>query len=763
MSVDGGESVTRYDPSSMARVDVGIEELGDDITMTDFSEYHISEIRKRARGKRIFISFISIFAIAGITLGIITGVSKSGTKTSRLSSKLSSKCSPNAVSTLNGFEDCKSVCAQAECCGLAKDDPGSCADERADTCEAFDTYCTVLSFDYDNNGKVEAREIVTVPPADLRINEVCEWDSLASGEGFFACENACKPGSCCYEVIETCLITNPEICDDYAACGILHVQQFVSVPPAVSNIAEICAPESLDDKDGYNMCKNACDPGECCLEPIEACRVENSDICSEYEVCKILHGTPKSHPSSIESQIVTKCNTNALVGDDSQAQECKDLCQPAACCFTSNKDDSCNTPDNEAWCSQYAACQLLDHIGDDGINNNKEAQDVVQSACSDTSSKGLIACSNVCAPANCCFDGSLDCTETGMDNLRCSHYEACGILYDHDKNPNTTTKPNPVATESDQKSSLELAMHISNVCSNESIQTTEGSDDCLNLCEDNLCCFADDEEVNCLKDHGEKCVVYAACDNIVHGEYALKPEDTSSQTSNNIPVENPKSYNEELTEKCQQAKITTLEGFNECLDLCKAHLCCSTTDKRENCYNDHPNECDDYAPCAVLTAHSSSLSNAEDIVDGVCDVESIKTREGLNECQSVCGEHLCCFSPIGTKSNCVDTLGEECSKYHSCIHLTLATGGPVGIRKDEPNSISSLNESESEGFDYKIPEQDSLGFSCSEEHIAEAGETDCDNMCNERSCCFEEGVGNCKVTDKDFCVSAETFCSEDSS
>mmetsp|Transcript_14238 Transcript_14238/g.21369 ORF Transcript_14238/g.21369 Transcript_14238/m.21369 type:complete len:616 (-) Transcript_14238:557-2404(-) len=590
----GGETgnSSRYDPTTMTRiVDVDLDcEL-------DFGEVEDAEIAKK--GRRPFAFIISLICIVGLAFSLSIGSVRE--KVTSLGSfgvgNLQVMCSPSAVSTKEGFSECESKCGKGDCCLLPANDPKNCAEKETDMCQKVVAYCAILSLDHDHDGKVDVEEPVAVPSADSSINEKCQWDILSSTDGYSECRDACAPGNCCYKDSSTCKVTNPEMCMGYNSCKILHVQELVTVPSAVSNIAQLCKPELLDVKEGYNLCKNACDPGQCCVEPIEACKVENPGKCSEYNVCNILHGTPKSHPSSIESKIVTQCNTNALSSIE-DVQECKDLCQPAACCFTSNKDDSCNTPDNEDWCSQYGACQVLDHIGDDGINSHESAQSTVKAACSDESPDGLIACSNACHPANCCFDSTQNCFENGMDNLRCSHYEACGILYHDDKDPNTSVKPNPVAKDTSQESMFQLATHISTVCNDESLKTTEGLDECYNVCEDNLCCFADDEELNCVKNHGEKCVVYAACDNMVHGEYAPQPEDADFQTYNSPDyVEKPTTFYEELEEKCDDYAAT---GSDECAVLCSERMCCFTSDVKENCYNAHPMECDDYTPCAVL-------------------------------------------------------------------------------------------------------------------------------------------------------------------
>ena len=65
--------------------------------------------------------------------------------------------------------------------------------------------CTILSFDYDGDGKV-----------DVLIDKLCQWDRLQMEEGSKVCKAACKPSNCCLDNTDTCTMTNPDACKEYA-------------------------------------------------------------------------------------------------------------------------------------------------------------------------------------------------------------------------------------------------------------------------------------------------------------------------------------------------------------------------------------------------------------------------------------------------------------------------------------------------------------------------------------------------------------------
>eukprot|EP00957_Ditylum_brightwellii_P060996 4630200-Ditylum_brightwellii.AAC.1 len=69
---------------------------------------------------------------------------------------------------------------------------------------------------------------------------------------------------------------------------------------------------------------------------------------------------------------------------------------------------------------------------------------------------------------------------------------------------------------------LSMVEEIASVCAEEFIVTPDEREECMNLCEANLCCFAPGSQ-NCLKDCGEMCVVYAGCNILTEEEDNSSP------------------------------------------------------------------------------------------------------------------------------------------------------------------------------------------------------------------------------------------------
>jgi len=187
-------------------------------------------------------------------------------------------------------------------------------------------------------------------------------------------------------------------------------------------------------------------------------------------------------------------------------------------------------------------------------------------------------------------------------------------------------KSNPVDTE--MKSPLSLVEEIASVCAEELIVTPDVREECMNLCEDNLCCFALGSQ-NCLKDHGEMCVVYAGC------SILTEEEDNSSPLpplNNNDFPDVPSSFYDQISKRCLETKLNTQEGLTQRNDIHKRHFCCFLTDLLANCYNDHSTKCDNFMLCSqlitpvqetVVSINTEQITNQ--IVERVCNATSIQS------------------------------------------------------------------------------------------------------------------------------------------
>ena len=354
-------------------------------------------------------------------------------------------CSPLAVSTDGGWEECERLCAEAECCLVPEGHWFSCDMGNEVDCKAYESACATLehveNLKKDLGGGSERNPLpasvpaVKVFPAPLDLNVICDPESLSTIDGFAACSDACLPASCCFDPSNTslCVVSNPDACDRYGACSILD-------------------------------------------------------------------GSP-SHPSSLPSQSKAKCNTQALKSADS-VRNCRQFCAPAMCCFTSlgmgeTEEEDCLTETSEAWCGQYATCQGLFHIGDgdeDFFGDDSEAKDAVDDACG----MGYRPCVNICDPAECCFRSALlhHTCEDGLFDLNCDHYQACETLY-------STIIINDIKGEAKKIQLEEPPSRFDHICSS---PLSNDISICEHLCHNAHCCSESDEA--CIVENSEACMGY---------------------------------------------------------------------------------------------------------------------------------------------------------------------------------------------------------------------------------------------------------------
>eukprot|EP00957_Ditylum_brightwellii_P000827 65707-Ditylum_brightwellii.AAC.1 len=112
---------------------------------------------------------------------------------------------------------------------------------------------------------------------------------------------------------------------------------------------------------------------------------------------------------------------------------------------------------------------------------------------------------------------------------------------------------------------LSMVEEIASVCAEELIVTPDGRDKCMDLREDNLCCFAPGSQ-NCLKDHREMCVVYAGCSILMEEKDNSSPHPSSN--NNEFPGV-PSSFYDLISERCLETKFNTHEEFTQCYNIGK--------------------------------------------------------------------------------------------------------------------------------------------------------------------------------------------------
>eukprot|EP00957_Ditylum_brightwellii_P212228 15367109-Ditylum_brightwellii.AAC.1 len=71
--------------------------------------------------------------------------------------------------------------------------------------------------------------------------------------------------------------------------------------------------------------------------------------------------------------------------------------------------------------------------------------------------------------------------DIGFDNLCCSCYDACGILYHHEKDPNTFVNPNLIAKDTSQEHLMQVGKQVEEACETAFDDVPDKQQQCLNL------------------------------------------------------------------------------------------------------------------------------------------------------------------------------------------------------------------------------------------------------------------------------------------
>ena len=175
------------------------------------------------------------------------------------------------------------------------------------------------------------------------------------------------------------------------------------------------------------------------------------------------------------------------------------------------------------------------------------------------------------------------------------------------------------------------------------------SDECRMACEPADCCdFPSNLELSCLKGNEDQCLTYHQHCSILHGG---QPAVSSS------PIPRAPSN---LKDVCTTEKVATVDGFQECEEACEAP-CCYEDTTEGTCTNE---ECNDYAPCLILSATDHIHDSIPKHVAEQClDLDTVSGRAG---CRIACSHALCCFAKGHICPHPDDAF---CSQYSICDDL----------------------------------------------------------------------------------------------
>jgi len=318
-----------------------------------------------------------------------------------------------------------------------------------------------------------------------------------------------------------------------------------------------------------------------------------------------------------------------------------------------------------------------------------------------------------------------------------------------------------------QSQLLHLSEEIFQSCSERSLKTTPGRNECVSQCHGHYCCFERDADFgSCVAQPNSYCFAYAACENVI-----TDFEMNNANIVDNTPLLEGTPHDGQvmnaqdvqlLTDTCSEENIATLEGMRDCSAFCQHHMCCFNDLESENCmtqHDDHEAECEAYGVCKILadgpedvdtgdianTDPGASATNAEvsdhafkektqtellqlsqNIFES-CTVKSVGTDAGRNACLSLCHGHFCCFEEEVEFGSCVAQPNSYCFAYAACENIV------SDFEMDNANNIDNM-EIVLNAQDVKL-----LSDTCSKENIASLmGIRDCTAFCQHHMCCFND-------------------------
>jgi len=359
-------------------------------------------------------------------------------------------------------------------------------------------------------------------------------------------------------------------------------------------------------------------------------------------------------------------------------------------------------------------------------------------------------CEEACAPALCCVaQGDIDCSVS--DPSLCRAFSACNPFWEMDgfhpkfieekKEVNTSEKVefveevvtnkfgDPVETVdvpmiSSANSNSKLTA-ISSVCSNDAIQSLNGYNECVILCNPALCCIGLGEDCSISKQGW--CAEHDICRNVWTGPSAGS-EETNEKPNEVIILQETPSPSVRTTDMPTTSPTyrTTPHPTYNTMDL-------------SNSIPEIPNE----------------TSGEDESIGKVCSDENIASRGGLNQCVLKCNEALCC---VGMGTDCFFQKREWCEEYtHTCNRIfseELNINFGAGSQQNQNEMVTSITSAPTQNPTHNpthnptaaptsFPKKTAnvqINSICSKENVeSQDGHDHCILECNVALCCFRVG------------------------
>lgn len=462
------------------------------------------------------------------------------------------------------------------------------------------------------------------PPRDLDAR--CSPKALTDN-GKEPCLVDCERAECCdfpANLPLSCLEGNQPKCLVYhAACSHLNADSYdestipSSVPPAPSNLQELCTSSSLKTVDGFTGCHEACKHAECCYE--EGVGTCTHDECTGYAPCLTLAATDHVH-EDIPALVDQVCASDRLVSMEGRA-ECRQACSHALCCFAPDDQETSCLHHDTSFCSQYDKCNELE-----SVQPVEATPEEIQLTCQDNEDvPGHISlCELVCQKGACCFSDQV-CDEVAS-GIQCSDYEPCRkVFIGNEENgsevPNWENDGGGDNSENGDGSHWDNGgVHlnldavekedIDTACEANKMEIVKIPDEptlCEQVCKSGACCF--DKGVKCdVADPERFCTIFSACSKLHPNEEEEK--------------ENPPVDEEAIKAACQK------DDLKECENLCMQGYCCY---EGAVCDVPHPERfCAHFGYCDVLDGDDAD-DDDDELVDDEQDEEENQVDDDMDD------------------------------------------------------------------------------------------------------------------------------------
>ena len=341
-----------------------------------------------------------------------------------------------------------------------------------------------------------------------RTDDCRDVAALHTHDGWDRCERACIAASCCHEppgdALSCVTKRSRSLCEEYTKlCGRLHTiveppagKETIYVPPAPSNIGEICSEDSLATAAGLMVCEEVCHHSRCCkYQPTDGhrtnniqlrnCKEDNVETCASYD--RPCHALPGFDVSTEYDQAMENIK-NAL-----------------------NPDES--SPEVEEAPAESAA------TNGGGLDNNgvipglERRGEIIADLCSSKSLQehiGRESCKEVCNSHLCCFAGA----GYGMENINvcpsglaeeCTAYLPCRTAY---LSGIGNGEVNPLDPEDAFDNRADIVQAVADAC--KTVEDSEGKTKCHTVCDAHMCCHMRNDS-ECPAKEGEACDVFEPC------------------------------------------------------------------------------------------------------------------------------------------------------------------------------------------------------------------------------------------------------------